>query len=118
MRAEGDRVVELSRRIASEKASGEFIGVTKFTADGAREMTAAYDEARARQAGKPPTEIWREVRTFERAYMIDLFQEMLERGSSFHRVDTFGGYMEIDTLEDLSLAEKWWRESAPESTTA
>jgi choline kinase len=118
MRAEGDRIVELSRRIASDKASGEFIGVTKFTAEGAREMTAAYDEARARQAGKPPTEIWREVRTFERAYMIDLFQDMLERGSSFHRVDTFGGYMEIDTLEDLALAEKWWRESVPESTTA
>ena len=50
--------------------------------------------------------------------MIDLFQDMLERGSSFHRVDTFGGYMEIDTLEDLALAEKWWRESAPEATTA
>ncbi len=34
MRAEGERVVELSRKIESEKASGEFIGVTKFTPDG------------------------------------------------------------------------------------
>jgi L-glutamine-phosphate cytidylyltransferase len=110
MRAEGDRIVELSRRIASDKASGEFIGVTKFSADGAREMVAAFDEARARQAGGP----WREGRTFERAYMIDLFQEMTERGSTFHRVDTYGGYMEIDTREDLACAEKWWRESAPE----
>ena len=45
MRAEGDRIVELSRRIASDKASGEFIGVTKFTPDGAREMMATFDEA-------------------------------------------------------------------------
>src|SRR5580700_11255681 len=36
MRAEGDRIVELSRKIASDKASGEFIGVTKFTPEGAR----------------------------------------------------------------------------------
>jgi L-glutamine-phosphate cytidylyltransferase len=111
MRAEGDRVVELSRRIPSEKASGEFIGVMKFSADGAREMVGAFDEVRARQITGP----WREGRTFERAYLIDLFQEMIERGSAFHRVDTHGGYMEIDTGEDRACAEKWWRESAPES---
>jgi choline kinase len=110
MRADGDCVVELSRRIASEKASGEFIGVTKFTAAGARQMIEAFDEARPVWAGKT----WREGRTFEKAYLIDLFQDMLERGSAFHRVDTHGGYMEIDTREDLACAEKWWRESTPE----
>jgi choline kinase len=110
MRAEGDRVVELSRRIASERASGEFIGVTRFTPEGAREMVEAYDEARARVPPGP----WREGRTFERAYLIDLYQDMIERGASFHRVDTHGGYMEVDTREDMACAEKWWRESAPE----
>jgi choline kinase len=110
MRAEGDRVVELSRRIASEAASGEFIGVAGFTAEGARELVAAYDEAQARQTSGT----WREGRTFARAYLIDLFQDMIERGSSFHRVDTHGGYMEIDTREDLACAEKWWRQSTPE----
>jgi choline kinase len=110
MRAEGDVVVELSRRIASERASGEFIGVTKFSSEGAREMVGAFDEAQARQTGGP----WREGRTFERAYLIDLFQEMIEHGSTFHRVDTHGGYMEVDTREDMACAEKWWRESVPE----
>jgi L-glutamine-phosphate cytidylyltransferase len=110
MRAEGARVVELSRRIPSEQASGEFIGVAKFTRDGARELTVAFDRAKDAWSGKS----WREGRTFERAYLIDLFQEMIERGSAFHRVDTHGGYMEIDTREDLACAEKWWRESASE----
>jgi choline kinase len=110
MRAEGDRVVELSRRIASDAASGEFIGVTKITADGAREILDAFDAAKAVWAGKT----YREGRSFEKAYMIDLFQAMIEQGSPFHRIDTFGGYMEIDTQEDLACAEKWWRESAPE----
>ena len=30
-------------------------------------------------------------------------------GAEMHRVDTSGGYMELDTLEDLAAAEKWWR---------
>ena len=110
LRAHGSRVVELSRRIASGEASGEFIGVAKFSRDGARELVDAFDAAKGRCAGKT----WREGRSFERAYLIDLFQDMIEQGSVFHRVDTHGGYMEIDTGEDLVCAEKWWRESAPE----
>jgi choline kinase len=110
MRAEGTRIVELSRRIPPAEASGEFIGVAKFTREGARELVAAFDEARDRWSGKT----WREGRAFERAYLIDLFQDMIERGFAFHRVDTHGGYMEIDTREDLACAEKWWQGSAPE----
>ncbi len=102
MRAEGSRVVEVNRTIASEKASGEFIGVTKFTAAGAKELCEAYDDAKAHceTLGDRP---------FKKAYLIHLFQRMIERGSEFHRVDTPGGYMELDTLEDLSMAETWWK---------
>ena len=105
MRAEGERVVELSRKIASEAAAGEFIGVTKVTPAGAERLLEAFDEARGLFAGKE----FREGRSFEKAYLIDLFQWMLERGAPFHRVDTPGGYMELDTLQDLSMAEDWWK---------
>jgi choline kinase len=111
LRANGTRVVEVSRRIVPAEASGEFIGVAKFSAEGASELVAAYDEAKARLSGS--NQPWREGRTFERAYLIDLVQTMIERGSEFHRVDTDGGYMEIDTGEDLACAERWWRESRP-----
>ena len=47
-------------------------------------------------------------RPFEKAYLIHLFQWMIDRGAEFHRVDTPGGYMELDTLEDLELAQDWW----------
>jgi choline kinase len=104
LRAEGARIVEMSRTIAPEKASGEFIGVTKFSANGARELIEAFDVAKARFAGQ----VYREKRTFERAYLIDLFQDMIEKGSTFHRVDTDGGYMEIDTLQDESMSASWW----------
>jgi hypothetical protein len=34
---------------------------------------------------------------------------MLEQGVAMHRCDTPGAYMELDTLEDLSFAEAWWK---------
>jgi len=104
MRADGSRVVELSRKIASEHASGEFIGVTKFTPQGAAELTEAFDRAAAAYRGR----VFRENRSFEKAYLIDLFQQMVEHGSEFHRANMHGGYMEIDTLEDRGLAQSWW----------
>lgn len=104
LRADGSRVVEVSRRIPSESASGEFIGVMKLSADGSAEFLEAFDRARERHASRT----FREGRTFERAYLIDLLEDMLESGSEMHRVDTPGGYMELDTLQDLALAERWW----------
>jgi choline kinase len=102
MRADGDRVVEVSRTIKSAEASGEFIGVAKFTPAGARELIAAYEDAKVHCATLGD-------RPFQKAYLIHLWQRMIDGGATFHRVDTPGGYMELDTLEDLSLAETWWQ---------
>jgi choline kinase len=104
MRATGERVIEVSRQIPSDQASGEFIGVMKLSADGAKTFLSHFDSACTRFAGKP----FREGRTWEKAYLIDLLQYMLEHDVAMHRVDTKGAYMEIDTVEDLSFAEHWW----------
>jgi choline kinase len=106
LRAAGSRVLEVSRHVPSDVAQGEFIGVMKLSAQGAAEFLTASRRAEEQFAGK----LWREGRTLEQAYLIDQLQWMLEQGSVMHREDTAGGYMEIDTLEDLSLAETWWRE--------
>lgn len=104
--AEGRRVTALSRRLPSEAADGEFIGVMKASPRGAAALCDAFDRAQAERAGKT----FREGRSFERAYLIDLLALMLEEGTPMFREDTAGGYMEIDTLEDLGLARQWWEE--------
>jgi hypothetical protein len=76
----------------------------KASARGAGSLIESFDRAAERHRGGP----YREGRSFERAYLIDLLAEMLEAGTPMFREDTAGGYMEIDTLEDLSLAEGWW----------
>jgi len=105
MQAQGARVQRISRKIPSEEATGEFIGVMRLSPAGARRFMAGFDAAATEFAGK----VFREGRTFEKAYLIDLLQHLLDSGEPIHCVPTHGGYMEIDTLEDASLAEQWWR---------
>ena len=105
VRLDGRRVVAISRHVDSDLADGEFIGVMKLSARGAEDFTRAYDRAHAAFAGKT----YREGRSFERAYLIDLLAELLEARVALHRETTPGGYMEIDTEQDLGYAERWWR---------
>jgi choline kinase len=102
--AEGDRVVHIHRDIAPERASGEYIGVAKFSAKGARVLRDHYHRVRATHAGKP----WREAAVFEKAYKILLYQEMLEAGVTMHMVETRGAYIEVDTEQDFAYANRMW----------
>ena len=104
LRAQGTRVLEISRTIESERADGEFIGVMKLSESGARVFTDAFDRAQLTYGGGR----FREGRSFQKAYLLDLLQEMLEAGASMHRENTAGGYMEIDTEQDLAMAQGWW----------
>ena len=102
--AKGDRVVQVHRDIASVDATGEYIGVAKFSASGAKVLRDFYHRAKGAFAGKS----WRSAAVFEKAYLILLFQEMLEAGVEMHMVTTDGEYMEIDTEEDFALANARW----------
>ncbi len=104
LRADGTRVLEISRTIPSEAAQGEFIGVMKLSSDGGRVFLDAFDRAEKSYGGG----LFREGRSFQKAYLLDLLQEMLEAGASMQREDIAGGYMEIDTGQDLSMAQGWW----------
>lgn len=104
VRAEGDRVVQIHRDIEAYEADGEYIGVARFTAEGARLLRDHYHRVRKAYAGR----IWREAKVFEQAYLIHLFQEMIEQGVDIRMVSTAGDYMEIDTEEDFALANRDW----------
>ena len=102
--AASDAVVRIDREITSEEANGEYIGVAKFSAQGAAQLRESYHRRRTEFAGAP----WRGAECFEKAYLIHLFQDMIENGVAFHLVTTQGDYMEIDTEEDYELANEQW----------
>jgi choline kinase len=101
-----DRVVRVHRDMPSDQANGEYIGVARFSARGAELLREHYHRVQSVFAGKP----WRETKVFEKAYLILLIQEMIEKGVAVNFVATHGDYMEIDTEEDFALANRDWVE--------
>ncbi len=101
---ESGRVTRIHRQIPTEEAYGEYIGVAKFSAAGATRLRQYFHRCREQFAGRP----WREAKSFEKAYKILLFQEMVEAGEPFVHVDTPGGYIEVDTQQDFEYARQFW----------
>src|SRR3954447_24387957 len=98
------QVTRVDRKIAEQDAYGEYIGVAKFSPEGARRLKQYYRRRREEFAGRP----WRDARSFEMAYKILLFQDMIEQGERFAHVDTPGGYIEVDTQQDFEYARRNW----------
>lgn len=99
------RITQISRTIDTEKAHGEYIGVAKFSALGAARLKEHYHRCRQAHTGGP----FHEARQFEKAYLIHLFEDMIQAGESFANVDTPGGYIEIDTQQDFEYARLNWK---------
>jgi choline kinase len=97
-------ITRVHRDIPMEQAYGEFIGVAKFSLDGATRLRQHFHRRHAEYTGRP----FREAATFEKAYLIHLLQDMIELEEAIQHVDTKGPYREIDTQEDMDLAQTLW----------
>ena len=101
----GRKVERIYRTIPYEDATGEFIGVARFGTSGARQFREFYHRRKWQHWCKP----YREAATFQKAYLIHMFQDMIEQGSAFGHADKPGTYTEIDTQEDMNLAQTLWQ---------
>jgi choline kinase len=108
VRAEGDRVVLLDRSMPSERATGEFIGVARFSPRGARALREHYHRVAASVGAGP----FRSAKTFPKLYLIDMIQELVDQGVDVRMAPLDGGYYEIDTTQDYAIARREWPEAA------
>ncbi|MBI2846556.1 MAG: phosphocholine cytidylyltransferase family protein [Chloroflexi bacterium] len=98
---QGSRVVKVGKRIISPtEAHGEFIGLARFTERGAQILRSRYHRA-LRQGGP-----FGHASSLEKAYMTDMFQDLADAGYVVQPVDIRGGWIEIDTPQDLAEARK------------
>ncbi len=105
MIVEGDRVVEVSRTIEPEEASGEYTGVIKMSAKGASQFLEFHDEIHAELGDE---QIIADGRPFRMAYVIHLLDRMIRAGIPVHSVAVPGNYHEVDTIQDYHLATADW----------
>lgn len=89
-------------KIASETTTlgGEFIGMMKLTHEGCDLLKKHYHLAKVKSANKP----FHYSETFEKAYLSDLLQEMVDLRVKIHCDLTQGDWKEIDTVEDYKKA--------------
>jgi choline kinase len=102
--AQNGHVTRIHRAIPPAQAHGEYTGIAKFSPVGAAQLREQYHAARKNYAGKP----FREAAVFEKAFLIQLLQEMIEAGVRMVHADTPGNYMEVDTQQDFELARNNW----------
>ena len=99
-------ITRIHREMPEAAAWGEFIGLAKFSTNGAGVLRQDYHARRKEFAGQP----YREAKVFEKAYLIHLLQDMIESGRQMVHVDTPGGYIEVDTQQDFEYAQQFWIE--------
>jgi choline kinase len=88
------------KTVPAAEASGEFIGLAKFSDHAAEIMRKRYHERRMVLAGKP----YGRAPKFEVSYLTDLLNDLIESGEIMRPAFIDGGWREIDTVEDLQRA--------------
>ncbi len=100
-RIEADRVTRVGKRLVdAADTSGEFIGLARFSADGAAAMRAVWKDARARGLAAP----FGAAASLAQAYLTDGLNELIARGTTLAPVMIDGRWREIDTEQDLARA--------------
>ena len=89
-----------------DQIQGQYIGLMAFRDDGVRRLKAAYQTAR--QMDRDGLNPFGTTRSLAGLYMTDLLQGMIDRGDSVWPVWIDRGWYEIDSLNDLRIAEAGW----------
>ncbi len=100
---ENGKVMHLSKFFNPDAAYGEFIGLGKISKTGAEIFTRNYNRAKYNKTCKFAGR-FHDSTTFEKAYLTDMFEELIDRGYPIYSVDIQEGWVELDTDEDYEYA--------------
>jgi len=92
--AEDGRILEIGQKPKSlAEIEGQYMGLMKFSAQGVQLLKKTFHDAKKTGSlrGKP----------LEKAYMTDLLQAMIDLGRRLDAVPVHGGWVEVDSVEDL-----------------
>lgn len=105
-RCDGERVVRVGKKTVSvEDAHGEYIGLFRASPAGARLLQERYRERLATHLDQP----YGTAKSLRKAYVTDLFNDLIDDGVPVHVAYIDGGWREIDTVQDLERAELLFR---------
>lgn len=96
-------ITDIGQRPTSVEAiQGQYIGITKFSADGARQAVESYRRLVAERGPDRPAPT--------QMYMTTFLRRLSSEGLPLHSVPIKGGWLEVDTVEDLALYQRLHRQ--------
>jgi choline kinase len=100
---DGPRVDQVGKKaVPQEQAAGEFIGLAKFSAEGAKALREVWARALSGGLDQP----FGRAAVLRNAYLTDALNAMADQGVRLKPVFIDGTWREIDTQQDLASAEK------------
>lgn len=94
---EKGKVTEIGKpEDSDDNIDGRYVGLIKFSPRGAERFLSVYDRAKTQFWDKP----WQTSRTFQKAYMTDMLQALVDDGVEVRAIKIEHGWLEFDTVED------------------
>ena len=99
---ENNKIIKIKKNISqiSEKQkNGEFIGIMKYSQKGSEIFVMEYNKV---EKNKPCP--FHDAPMFEKAYLTDMIQELIDQNITVEPIIVDGDWFEIDTIQDLENA--------------
>jgi choline kinase len=101
---ENDYLIEIGQKTTElAKVQSQYIGLMRFRGEGLKNLLALAEEADERS--KNGIALWRTSRTYQKMYMTDLLQGLIDEGNKLKAVHINRGWFEIDDCDDLKVVE-------------
>jgi L-glutamine-phosphate cytidylyltransferase len=100
---ENNRIVKIGKnisKISKNQRNGEFIGIMKFSDKGSKKFVMKYNEIK-----KNRPNLFHDATTFEKSYLTDMIQELIDQKILVEPIIINGDWCEIDTIQDLENAK-------------
>ena len=99
-----DYLTEIGQRTTDlNKVQSQYIGLMRFQGDGLKAMLALAKEAEGRS--NRGEALWRTTRIYQKMYMTDLLQGLIDEGSKLKAIHINRGWFEVDNCDDLNVVE-------------
>jgi choline kinase len=84
---------------------GRYVGMIKLSPEGTEIIKSVYYTAKSAYEGKT----WLNGRIFEKIFMTDFLQEIINQEYKVHAITVQKGWLEFDTNEDYEQVNEWYR---------
>ena len=101
---EDGKIIKIKKNITKlgpNQIMGEFVGLMKLSNNGSKHFVQHYNLLEKTQKGH-----FHDATSFEKAYLTDMIQELIDCDIEVNPIIVDGMWCEIDTLQDLERARK------------